>query len=722
MHLSGRRALARAVIPCALAAGFLCPTGASGQATPAPTPLPTPAPVSETIVVSATKGNAPETEIPGEVTVVTGEELRQRNVTNLADAIQDVMGVDTGMGSDNGPRQPNVGIWGLKEFDALLFMVDGIPIGGPFNPSLSQINIDDIDRIEIVKGPQGTLYGVSAFTGMVQVFTKGATAGTSVRLSGGSFDEGRVDVSTVIPIARSTFRLWGNFDRAEGWQDRTDYADDRGGFRLDTPLGDGGVRNTVLYNMFRNTQFFGSPLPVDPPTGEVIPGFQIDRNYEPVGARLDHRVYAVTDLLTIPLSQSTWIENTLGFTRDNQISVRSFINEVDGNDATAEGVSLKPQETDVYDDLHIVTNFEAAGHHRLVGGASVTWGRTTAAGFGFDIDIQIDPVIVPNMQDVPHGDNRAFNDRRTFVGFYANDEWTPVPFLTISGGLRLDTTSETLHAVQQEVGDDEVDVADDHRSDTQLSGGGSILARLVMDRPGLLNETNLYVAGKSAFKPAAPNLSEAEDAHILEPERVVSWEIGLKSRLLEHQLSLELSAFKMDFKNVVVSIAGEDGLPELTNAGKTRFQGFESEIGYHPCWLPAFSLYGGYAHHDARYVSFSFIDPDEGLLVADGQRFELTPRDLWNAMISFHPAEGPGAFFAVRHQNHRPFDKINEAYMPSFFEYDAGVSYTFGIVRVSLVGRNLGDSRHYVSESEIGDAQLYVAPPRRFMAELGFRF
>ena len=197
--------------------------------------------------------------------------------------------------------------------------------------------------------------------------------------------------------------------------------------------------------------------------------------------------------------------------------------------------------------------------------------------------------------------------------------------------------------MQQEVGDDQVDVADDHRSDTQLSGGGSILARLVMDRPGLLNETNLYVAGKSAFKPAAPNLSEAEDAHILEPERVVSWEIGLKSRFLEHQLSLELSAFKMDFKNVVVSIAGADGLPELTNAGKTRFQGFESEIGYHPCWLPAFSLYGGYAHHDARYVNFSFIDPDEGLLVADGQRFELTPRDLWNAMISFHPDGGTGS-------------------------------------------------------------------------------
>jgi hypothetical protein len=38
------------------------------------------------------------------------------------------------------------------------------------------------------------------------------------------------------------------------------------------------------------------------------------------------------------------------------------------------------------------------------------------------------------------------------------------------------------------------------------------------------------------------------------------------------------------------------------------------------------------------------------------------------------------------------------------------------------VGRNLGNSRHYIAESEIGDAQLYVAPPRRFLGELAVKF
>ena len=44
------------------------------------------------------------------------------------DAIQDVAGVDTGNGSDDGPRLANIGMWGLKEFDALLVTVDGVPV------------------------------------------------------------------------------------------------------------------------------------------------------------------------------------------------------------------------------------------------------------------------------------------------------------------------------------------------------------------------------------------------------------------------------------------------------------------------------------------------------------------------------------------------------------------------------------------------------------------
>jgi iron complex outermembrane recepter protein len=684
-----------------------------------PAPQPTPPPVEENVVVSATRGPEIETEIPGQATVVTGEELRRRNAHTLADALQDVVGLDAEGGSDNGSRLPNIGLWGLKEFDALLVMVDGVPVGGPFNPSLAQIDVEDIDRIEIVKGPQGTLYGVSAFAGMVQVFTKSARKGTAVRLSGGSFSTGSLYVSHAVGIGAANLRLYGRFERSDGWQDRTDYKGDRGGLRLDAPTSGGG-KLSVVFDLIRDTQFFGSPLPVE--DGEPLPGFRADRNYEVGGARVDHRVYSLTTRWQRPLSASAVLENVLGVARDNQISIRSFVGEVDGNEATAEGVALKPRETDVYDDLHVMTTFSAAGNHRLVTGAALTWGRTTAEGTGFDIDLQIDPVVVPDFADTPAGDHRSFVDRRTFFGLYVNDEWTPVRFLTLTGGARYDRVSEKLFAKGQEVGDPEEDVSRDSRSEGSWSGGLSALARLVEDRSGALNDANLYISAKSAFKPAAPNLTEAEDAEILKPERTRSGEVGLKTRWLDRQLSFDVSVFHMIFKNLVVSNVGPDGNPRLINAGSERFQGSEFTLGYRPSALPALSFLAGYAHHDARFIRFSFFNAEGALRVVDGKRLELAPRDLWNARVEYATGHGPSAFVAVRHQNQRPLNRRNVNYTPSFDETDAGVGWDFRWGRLSVVGRNLGDSRHYVAESEIGDSQFYVAPPRRFTAEVAFRF
>ena len=715
MPLHRWRILARTITCLALCA----PAVAAAQSqSPTSTPTPVPA-VREDVVVSAARGPETETEIPGQATVITGDRLRRENVKTLADALSDVVGLDTGLGSDNGSRLANIGLWGLKEFDALLVMVDGVPVGGPFNPSLAQISIEDVDRIEIVKGPQGTLYGVAAFAGMIQVFTRPPAEGTEVRLGGGSFSEGRVGFSHVAAVGRGSLRLFGTFDRSKGWQDRTDSKDDRGGVRLDLPFSQGGSFSATV-NLTRTTQFFGSPLPVD--AGEPLPGFRVDRNYSVGGSRLDHRIYSLTTRLQQPLSQSLVLENVFGVARDDQISIRSFVGEVDGNEASAEGVSLKPRETSVYDDLHVTASFEGAGHHRLVAGTALTWGRTTAEGTGFDIELQVEPVVVPTFAETPTGDNRSFVDRRTFIGFYVNDEWTPVSFLTVTGGARFDRVSERLFARGQEVGDPEADETRDERSDGKWSGGVAALVRVVSDRPGPVSMIHFYVSAKSAFKPAAPNLTEAENARILDPERTRSGEVGVKTRWMDGQISLDLSLFHMIFENLVVSTLGADGTPALVNAGEERFQGAELEAGYRPASLPSLAVSGGYAHHDARFVRFSFLTPDGELRVVDGKRLELDPRDLWNVRASWAPRLGLGAFAAVRHQNRRPLNRRNTFFTDSFFETDAGVSWEFPWGRLAVVGRNLGNSRHYVTESEIGDSQFYVAAPRRFFAELAVRF
>jgi hypothetical protein len=127
-------------------------------------------------------------------------------------------------------------------------------------------------------------------------------------------------------------------------------------------------------------------------------------------------------------------------------------------------------------------------------------------------------------------------------------------------------------------------------------------------------------------------------------------------------------------------------------------------------------------HHDARFIRFSFLTPDGALRVVDGKRLELAPRDLWNARAEYVSTRGPSVFVAVRHQGRRALTRRNTFFTGPFHETDAGAGWDFPWGRVSVVGRNLGNSRHYVAESEIGDSQFYVAPPRRFTAELALRF
>ena len=677
------------------------------------------------VVVSATRTAKDLAQVANAAVVVRGDELRRRGTRTVAEALQDVVGLDTGEGSDNGMRLPNLGLWGLKEFDALLVTIDGVPVGGPFNPELSQIPVEEIDRIEVVKGPQGTLYGVSGFAGMVQVFTREDESRRGhVDLGGGSFDDRHGAAAVQRDLGRGLAgRLWGSFQRTDGWQDRTGSDVDRG--RLTLTQSAGRARVALTLDALRETQRWGTPLPFD--QGQIIPGFEVDHNYAVRGARLDHHVLSATSRLTWPLEPRHRIENTLGVAQDRQVAVRSFLEPdlASGNDVPSEGIALRPRETTVYEDARLVSRFALSGAHELVTGAALTWGRTLAAGRGFDFDQDVaDQGTIPEDGSIPAGDLRSFHDRRTFFGLYAHDEWTPTPAFSLSGGGRWDRTSEELDAEMQEQAPGEpLEISDDSRETSAWSGDIAGLMRLVPQAGlGRLELANLYASWKSSFKPAAPNLSEAENASILDPERTHSVEVGLKTRALARQVALDLSWFDMTFDNLVVSTLSPDLEPLLVNAGRERFKGFETALTLAPDALDGLSLTLGYAHHDARFVRFTFVTPDGELRDVSGKKLELVPRDLFNAKLQAVTRAGVGGFAAVRHQGERPFNRRNTFFADAYTEWDAGLSYELHEWRVSVTGRNLGDDRHVVTESELGDSQFYIAPPRRFVAQASYAF
>ena len=140
------------------------------------------------IVVTSTRLPTARDAVTSSVTVISGAELRERGVAFVADALRDVPGaavVQTG-----GPGGSTSLYLRGGESDYVKVLVDGVPVnraGGAFD--LANLSTDDIDRIEVVRGPASVLYGSDAVTGVIQIFTRSGRGPVGAGLSSeaGSF-------------------------------------------------------------------------------------------------------------------------------------------------------------------------------------------------------------------------------------------------------------------------------------------------------------------------------------------------------------------------------------------------------------------------------------------------------------------------------------------------------------------------------------------------------
>lgn len=147
------------------------------------------------VVVTATRVGAP-VRVPATAAVLHGDSLRARGITQLADALRLVPGVAVVRTSSFGSQTSLFMRGGQGNFVRVL--LDGVPLnepGGAFD--LSSVTLDNIDRVEVVRGPASVLYGADAVTGVVQLLSRHATRGLrgALALDGGSHGQRDVALS-----------------------------------------------------------------------------------------------------------------------------------------------------------------------------------------------------------------------------------------------------------------------------------------------------------------------------------------------------------------------------------------------------------------------------------------------------------------------------------------------------------------------------------------------
>ena len=123
------------------------------------------------VVVTGTQVALPVSELPSAVTVIDREEIDSRQVTDVLQLLRTVPGLSVTQTGSRGGRTTVFPRGGNSNFN--LVLVDGVPVnnaGGDYD--FSDLTTDNIERIEVIRGPQSALYGSNAIGSVIQIFTR----------------------------------------------------------------------------------------------------------------------------------------------------------------------------------------------------------------------------------------------------------------------------------------------------------------------------------------------------------------------------------------------------------------------------------------------------------------------------------------------------------------------------------------------------------------------
>ncbi len=138
------------------------------------------------VVITATKIETPAQQLGASVTVIPGDDVQRYHYETVEDVLRTVPGVEIRRAGSIG-KISNISIRGANA-NQVQVLVDGVRVKSPTTgqADLSDISPDLIDRIEVIRGPQSTLYGADAIGGVVNIITKKGTGPFSATVEGGA--------------------------------------------------------------------------------------------------------------------------------------------------------------------------------------------------------------------------------------------------------------------------------------------------------------------------------------------------------------------------------------------------------------------------------------------------------------------------------------------------------------------------------------------------------
>ncbi|MFT5482525.1 MAG: iron complex outermembrane receptor protein [Halieaceae bacterium] len=676
----------------------------------------------EEVIVTAQKRSQSVQEIPLAVTAMGADMLDERGITDIASMVSSVPGMHFGQSGSN----TRITIRGIGTEQTTVTGDPGVAfhIDGVYQARSSAGNalFYDLARVEVLRGPQGTLYGRNATGGSVNLVTKAPDEelGGSLEAQIGNYNQRRLRGVFNTPLVEDKLfmRISGQTEARDGYYENitpgaddiqdvdsldiraqflylaTDTLDARLSFNYATTEGAGyGAKAIGDYPgpppFLINPKFAtATPNPSDP--RKVAYNDLADRDNSREGLTLTLN----WDLGSVAFKSITaWQDNKVDIVRDLDFSNADIMNENSAQDSTQYSQEFQLSSTDS-DALEWIAGLYWLSEETDANYWLNDQGDGLSAFFA-KIDVGLpDPAYFGNTSTTNADSFGAFGQ----VSYHVSDN------LKLTGGLRYSKDEKSSDVFRKEfTSPTAVDF-------TKEKDWDSVTWKLGADW-FVSEDSMLYASVSTGFKSGGFLQSSGTDPY--EPEEILAWEIGSKNRLYDDRLQANISAYFYEYTDMqLTTIRGQTAV--TTNAGEADIQGIEVELVANP--TDGLTLTGSLAYTDAEFTEYSDRDPQDraaGVQDLSGNRLARTPEYTFNLSAAYTWDFDSGSLTSsITHYYSdevffTAYNRKDGDTQDSYHRTDARLAFTSAddTWHVALAAKNLEDDE-IASQIQLPNAQL----------------
>lgn len=733
----GRLSVAWLVGTCFAAVAAQAQTG--GQAAPPPAPAADSQGDQNEIVVTAQKRAQRLLDVPQSISVVSGESLENQHAQRLSDYLTRIPSANV---VEAQPGQSRIVLRGINAGGVgatVATYVDETPFGSATSLANGATLAPDIDpfdlaRVEVLRGPQGTLYGANSLGGLVKYVTvapdpraydAAAEIGGETVAHGdqGWWARGAANVPLSSDVA---FRLSGYYRQDPGYVDDPargrDINDGKtygGRFSfLARPVEALTVRASVLLQDIRSNGT--NMVDLNPATMAPVYGDLIQRRVLREPNDVDYRIYNLTldyDFGPVALVSATSYGTLDQREIEDASSVYGPLLSAVFGIPLGTGVNQSQTQRRFTEEVRLssthnnrlqwtIGGFYTQERNRLGQDLYAVDAGSGAAASG------LDGLIIVNLPS-----------RYTEYAGFANATWH------VSSAFDLTAGGRWSH---------------NHQSDVQgtsglLAGGvnnfsgmssDSVFTYSIAPTLKLGHDTRIYARVAKGYRPGGPNavspLAPAGVPRQFGPDTTVNYEVGVKTETADHLLSLEATAFQIDWKRIQL-LAQIQGFGVNANGGSARSKGIELTAGLNPTRFLSFYANGSYVDSHLTSDTPAVVGGVAGDPLPYNPKWQFTVGAEYDHPIGQSLKGHAGVSWHHSGVRYSDFDPTRgQRRLPAFDQVDAHAGIDVGHFRLDAFVHNLTDSRGIMQLGFFGDVNGDIAAaiiqPRTFGLSVGYRY